>query len=110
MIPKETIEDWQLFWEQLLDMAYKRKDICTYYEYSSEYDPDWVNTTDFEKITFEYSWRKYSSQKDEYGRYIEPLEVPELKELVVHSKLFRCLGSGPFMKVCFPNCVITFVE
>lgn len=88
-------------------MAYKRENLVTHLEYD-EFDPKWMDDPRFEMLTFDYAWKTYSGAV-ENGRYVETLEVPELKDLVVPGRLFRCLGSYTFMKGCFPNCTVTFV-
>ena len=96
MITKEDIDYWQSAWSRILDMAYHRKDVVDSLSIDRKYDPLWDN---FEKVTFEYMWKKYSG---------DVLVVPELKNLHVPYFLFSCLGSSVFLKTCFPDCEVTY--
>jgi hypothetical protein len=108
MIPQYELDYWQNSWRLILDMAYYRKDIVTIFAAKSKFDVALKNEPDFEKLTFDYVWKEYSRDKD--GKVIEPSIVPELVKLTVPYDLFYCLGVSSFMKTCFPNCEINYID
>lgn len=116
MVTESAIYKWQNTWKQLLDMAYHGKNITSsifIQDSESEMLDLYVwskNDPNFEKLTFEYMWKIYSQKRYDSGKYIEPKEVPELTHIYVSGTLFRGVGVSSFMKMCFPNCVISFWE
>lgn len=107
MIPQRDIENWQIMWSIILNMTYHGTDIIPSLEITLPCDKLWKNDPDFEKVTFEYMWKKYSQLKDENGNYLEPKPVPQVKNLYIPFFLFECLGSSVFLATCFPNCIVT---
>ena len=63
-----------------------------------------------EDPTLDSVWEKFSNQKDEFGKFIEPQVVPELVKLHVPYALFHCLGVNSWFEHSFPNCVVSFWE
>jgi len=110
MIPEQSIKEWQSIWTQLLDMAYHRKNIVTFFGTTFDFSESWRRDPNFDKLTFDYTWEKYSRVKDENGEFIEPKIVPELTKLCVPVELFHCLGSEIFIKKCFPNAELIYWE
>lgn len=89
-------------------MAYYRKNIVTVFAAKGKFDVALKNDQDFEKLTFDHVWKEYN--RDENGNVIEPTVVTELVKLTVPYDLFYCLGVSSFMKNCFPNCEIIYLD
>jgi len=51
-----------------------------------------------------------SARRDPDGNYVDPVVVPELKEIYVPRILFTCLGVFTWFRHSFPNCQILFWE
>ncbi len=111
MIPPVAVSRWQEEWSRILDLAYYKKGLPVYgIRIDLPLDKRWKNEPNYEEITFEYMWKKYSQLKDENGIYLQPQYVPELKNLYIPYSLFNCLGSSTFLGTCFPNCTITWSD
>jgi hypothetical protein len=114
MIPQETIQKWQGIWKEFLDMAYYRKNIKSEIFIQSHDFWDlytWCrDEPDFDKLTLDYMWERYSFYRDSNNKRIEPVSVPELQHMYIPNLLFETIGIHTFMKTCFPNCEVTFWE
>ena len=110
-LTNEQIKKWQTVWQRVCNLAFFRKDIVT--RIIVDYTDDikkYMSCRNFEEITLDYTWKIYSSIKDENGNYIEALVVPELEQLCVPHAIFEALGVYAWFKHSFPNCVISFWE
>ena len=114
MIPQETIQKWQNVWKKLLDMAYFRKQITSELSIQNNELHDlytWArNEPEFDRLTFDYMWERYSFYRDSENRLLEPLQVPELQRMYIPNVLFECIGNKTFMATSFPNCELSFWE
>ena len=110
MIPEDHVKGWQLVWTMILNMTYHGTDILPSFNVDLPFDKEWKNESNFEEVTFEYMWKRYSKLKDKNGNILEPKPVNELKNLAIPRFLFDCLGSSVFMTYCFPNCKVTYLD
>lgn len=110
MISEQDVKNWQTVWSSLLNMTYLEKDIVSSMDITLPFDKSWQNASNFQEVTFEYMWQKYSMARDDNGNYLEPKPVPELKNLTVPLFLFKCFGSSVFLQNCFPNCTLRSSE
>ena len=90
-------------WTQICEMAYYGKNITDKLIVQEDYEL-------LEDPTLDSVWEKFSNQKDEFGKFIEPQVVPELVKLHVPYALFHCLGVNSWFEHSFPNCVVSFWE
>ena len=114
-VPKGKVKQWQSMWQHICDMAYYRKNITdTLYvsenDYTSLLKYRMSNCKNFHKLTLDYEWQKISNLRDDNGDFLEPLVVPELKQIYVPRILFESVGVYPWFKHSFPNCTIMFLE
>ena len=114
-INSEAIERWQSIWNTICNMAYHRKGIVKHIttdscEYNSILRYHSLKYLNFDEITLDHTWKKYSSTKNENGDFLEPLLVPELEEIYVPRILFTCPGVFHWFKHSFPNCAISYWE
>lgn len=113
-IPQDVINKWQVIWQGICHMAYNRKDIShTVLVEKFNYNEIlgyMINAKNFEEITLDYTWKQVSSQKNQDGTYIQPLVVPEVKNMYVPRILFDCPGVFHWFQHSFPNCSISYWE
>jgi hypothetical protein len=114
-IKREVVERWQMVWNNICNMAYYRKGIVTYVttdsiEYNNILRYHSLKSSNFDEITLDHTWKKYSSIKNNNGDFLEPLVVPEVQEIYIPRVLFDTLGIHEWFKHSFPNCSISFWE
>jgi hypothetical protein len=110
-LTNEQIKKWQIIWHRVCALSFFRKDIVSQIIIDNQEDiKKYRSSRNFEEITLDYTWKFYSSLKDQNGNYIEPLVVPELEKIYVPHALFEALGVYAWFKYSFPNCVISFWE
>jgi hypothetical protein len=114
-IPSEEVKRWQSIWHKVCDMAYHRRNVLTTItivpeqgEYSKliEYHAKY----DIEPIKLDFIWKRVSQLRDENNAFLQPLVVPELREIYVPRLLFESKGVYAWFKHSFPNCVLFFWE
>jgi len=121
----DTITRWKTVWERVCEMAYEGdvaySEIVTHpykmrvegiqnnnmdeKEHSNYYSKK--SPKNYEEITLDDMWRKYSKRYADMG---DPFVVPEFRRLHVPRALFESLGVYPWFRHSFPNCEITFWE
>jgi len=113
-VPQEVINKWQDVWWYICDMAYYRKNVSSSVHLKKIDYKELLAYTDsaknFEQITLDYIWKQASARRDPDGNYVDPVVVPELKEIYVPRILFTCLGVFTWFRHSFPNCQILFWE
>jgi hypothetical protein len=113
-ISQEEVLKWQLIWNRLCNMAYYRTDIANEVvtgraEHGDIFDYQY-EASNFQEITLDHTWKKFSSLKDENGNFLEALVVPEVQEIYVPRILFEGPGVYTWFLHSFPNCLILFWE
>ena len=110
-LTNEQIKKWQAVWHRVCGLAFFRKNIVTKIIVDDTDDiKHYRSCRNFEEVTLDYTWKFYSSLRDENGNYIDTLIVPELEQIYVPHALFEALGVHSWFKHSFPNCVISFWE
>jgi hypothetical protein len=113
-VPHDVINKWQAVWRGICDLAYSSKsplDRVSIEKFNyNELLTYMINSSNFEQITLDYTWKQVSSQRNVDGNYIEPVVVPELEEIYVPRILFVCPGVSQWFKHSFPNCSISYWE
>lgn len=111
----EDIEKWQRLWRNVCNMAYFRKDIVSElivipedgeYEYLETLDLEWEDAY----VTLDYAWKNVSKLTNKHGEFLQPLVVPEFKEIYVPRILFSSPGVYSWFSYSFPNCNVFFWE
>jgi len=115
-IPQNIVEKWQNIWQNICNMAYFRKNVVNEYfivdDHAEYLDLVYYssNASNFELITFDYTWKQIDSIRNPDGSMREPLVVPELEKVYIPYILFNGLGTYTFFNYSFPNCKIVFWE
>jgi hypothetical protein len=114
-IKREVVDRWQMVWNNICNMAYYRKGIVKNIttdplEYNNILRYHSLKSSNFDEITLDHTWKKYSSMKNNDGEFLEALVVPELEEIYVPRLLFDSLGINEWFKTSFPNCLVSYWE
>lgn len=114
-ISTENSKKWQSTWRRVCNMAYFRKDIVSElivipedgeYEFLEKLDLEWEHAC----FTLDYAWKTISKLTDANGEFLQPLVVPELKEIYIPNILFQSPGVYSWFSYSFPNCKVFFWE
>jgi len=114
-VPQDVIDKWQAVWKRITDMAYFHSNIVdnisvTKHDYHTLLMYSRSRCSNFDKITLDYEWKFVSTFKNVDGSFLEPMVVPELREIYVPRILFETMGVYSWFKHSFPNCTILFWE
>jgi hypothetical protein len=114
-IPRQTLEKWQTIWQQVCEMAYYKKNIVQQLQipiddYDSLITYKNIHRDQFDELMLDFTWKRFSQNRDANGNFIEAMVVPELTFIYVPRILFETIGVYSWFKFSFPNCVICFWE
>lgn len=113
-VPRDEVQNWQVIWQKICDMAYYRnnivKEVVTGWTEHGNIVDFKHEASNFEEITLEHTWKNFSQLKDDNGNFLEALVVPELQEIFIPRILFEAPGVYTWFQHSFPNCLILFWE
>jgi len=114
-IPAEQVTRWQNIWHKVCDMAYHRRNILVSITAIPQEDElsslvEYYAKYDIEHLKLDFIWKRVSQLRDENNAFLQPLVVPELRQIYVPRLLFESDGVYAWFEHSFPNCVIFFWE